>query len=239
MGNSNNATVLDPEEIDKYSDKIYPECVRILYRVRARTILTHISIVLATLYTGWTEETWFSNLLLVSAFFLYLLFDLYSTRKFNSSAVPDEEIKSWGRRLYYNLAVVGLSYNIIYMNLAFHGVENAMVYLIVITALFSIGAVTIHIYLKGLSSVYIISAMVPQSVYYLVADVEGGVIFSICLATFVVGMTIIGLQINNNAIRTLALNHLLQDAKEKAENATKLKDKFVSLVSHDLRGPIS
>ena len=31
----------------------------------------------------------------------------------------------------------------------------------------------------------------------------------------------------------------LKDEKEKAENATRVKDKFVSLVAHDLRGPIS
>jgi len=32
---------------------------------------------------------------------------------------------------------------------------------------------------------------------------------------------------------------IIIDAKEKAENATKLKDKFVSLVAHDLRGPLA
>ncbi len=32
---------------------------------------------------------------------------------------------------------------------------------------------------------------------------------------------------------------LLSEAKERAEEATKLKDKFVSLVAHDLRGPLS
>lgn len=44
------------------------------------------------------------------------------------------------------------------------------------------------------------------------------------------------------AIRTAELqeaNHALHTAKEEAEQATRLKDKFVSLVAHDLRSPLS
>ena len=239
MENKHDSEEMDSESLTQYKEKIYPECVRIIYRERVPNLMSNILVSALPLYIGWTEETWLTNLLLTSTIWMYVLIAYYFTQKFNSSVVPNAEVKPWSRLVFYQMIGAAFLYNIIFMHLAFHEVENAMFYLLMVTALLSAGCVSSYQYLKWLGPLFVLIAMLPQCLYYLISGQHGGALVSFLIVVFIIFMTNIGLNLHKNAIHTLSLNHLLRDEKEKAENATKLKDKFVSLVSHDLRGPIS
>ena len=198
-------------------NEIYDECVHVVYKRRSQNLYSHIFISLLPLYLGWGEGAWITNLFLLSSLWIYVLSGFYFSPSSSTSLLQNVKVKSWGRALYYQMVAVGLIYNLIFMNLAFHGVENAMVYLLLVTALFSAGAVGSYQNLKWLSVIFVFSAMTPQFIYYLTTAGVDGAIMAIAILIFIVFMSNIGLQLHKDAITTLTLNLELITAKEESE----------------------
>ena len=204
------------DSIENKND-IYDECVRVVYRRRSQNLYSHVFISLLPLYLGWGEGAWITNLFLLSSLWIYVLSGFYFSPSSSTSLLQNVKVKSWGRALYYQMVAVGLIYNFIFMNLAFHGTENAMVYLLLVTALFSAGAVGSYQNLKWLSVIFVFSAMTPQFIYYLSTASVDGAIMAIAILIYIVFMSNIGLQLHKDAITTLTLNLELIIAKEESE----------------------
>ena len=203
--------------IENNRNEIYDECVRVVYKRRSQNLYSHIFVSVLPLYLGWGEAIWITNFLLLSLLWIYVLFGFYFCPSSSTSLLQNVKVKSWGKALYYQMVVLGIIYNLIFLNLAFSGTENAMVYLLLVTALFSAGAVGSYQNLKWLSVIFVFSAMTPQFIYYLTTAGVDGAIMAIAILIFIVFMSNIGLQLHKDAITTLALNHELITANEKLD----------------------
>ena len=203
-------------------DKIYDECVHLIYRQRPQNLYSHILVSLFPLYLGWGGEGWLLNALLISSLWIYTFYSLYFTPLSGVSLAQNIKTKNWGRALYFQMVLVGLLYNFIFMNLAFHGIENAMVYLLLITALFSAGTVASYQHLKGLSVVLIFSTMSPQMIYYLTTASINGSIMAFLILIFIIFMSNIAFQLHKEAINTLTVNFELTAANEKLNKLARI-----------------
>ena len=92
-----------------------------------------------------------------------------------------------------------------------------MIYLLLTSALFSAGAINSYQHLKGLGPLFLVTAMLPQCIYYLASSGTGTTLMAFLIFVFVLFMTNLGFRIHKDAIRTLTLNHELHLAKEQAE----------------------
>lgn len=199
-------------------DELYNECVRVVYHRRSQNLLSHIFVSALPIYLGWVSETGIINILLVSLLWVYILTSYYFTLLFNKSSADKYNFKRWGSSLYFQMVGLALLYNLIFLNLDSHGVENAMIYLLLTTALFSAGSISSYQHLKGLGPLFVVAAMLPQCIYYLASSDTGTGLMASLIFIFIVFMTSIGLSIHNDAIRSLAVNHELKQAKEQAEH---------------------
>jgi len=127
--------------VENNQGKIFTECVRIVYQRRSHNLLSHLVVSLLPLYIGWANEAMVMNLFLISLLWIYTFSGYYFTPSLSSSLPQDNIAKRWANALYYQLAILGILYNLIFLNLTFHGVENAMIYLLLTSALYSSGAV--------------------------------------------------------------------------------------------------
>jgi len=202
---------------EENKEKLYAECVREVYRQRSQNLLSHVFVSGLPLYLGWASEAWLTNLFLLSLLWAYILVGYYFTFKFNASLSLDKNAKRWGSILYYQLVAVGIFYNLVFLNLHFNGVENAMLYLLLTTALFSSGAVSSYQHLKWLGPVFVVSAMTPQCIYYFNSPGIGDALVAGLIVVFIAFMANVGLNLHKNAMHSLSLNHELIAAKEDAE----------------------
>lgn len=196
---------------------IYAQCVRTTYKARLKNLVTHIFSSLLPLSVGLDDEVLPSNILLVSALWIYTGVSAYFTHQFNTSPPAAESMQRWGTSLYFQMAGLGILYNLIYFNLHWLGVEHAMLYLLMTTALLSSGAVSSYHYQKGLGPIFVIFAIAPQILYYLSTGVASDVLLALLGGIFITFMSINGLGLHKNAVRLLQLNNELKNAKETAE----------------------
>ena len=202
---------------NKNQDKLYAECVRIVYKRRFQNLLSHILVSALPLYLGWASEARLTNMFLLSLLWAYTFAGYYFSLSSGSSLSQAKKATRLGRSLYYQLVVLGILYNLIFLNLAYHGVENAMIYLLLITALFSAGAVSSYQHMKWLGPLFVFSAMAPQCIYYLTTAGVDAKLMAFLIVVFIVFMANVGHQLHKDAIHTLSLNHELNTAKERAE----------------------
>jgi diguanylate cyclase len=198
-------------------DKFYIDCVRMVYKRRFQNLLTHFIAASIPVYLGWANKNNLTNIFLVSLLLVYTFTGYYVHFSSKPALAKGEQVIRLARPLYYQIAVLGILYNLIFLNLAINGVENAMIYLLLITALFSAGGVSSYQHLKWLGPLFVFSAMFPQSIYYLSIPGLDAKLMAFMIAVFIFFMSNVGLQLHKDAIETLSLNHKLREAKEKAE----------------------
>lgn len=198
-------------------NKLDNECVRIVYQRRSQNLLSHIFVSALPIYLGWTNETGVLNILLVSLLWAYIIAAYYFTFSFIRSSHEDKDSRPWAISLYFQLFGLAILYNIIFLNLEHHGVENAMIYLLLTTALFSAGSINSYQHLKWLGPLFVVTAMLPQCIFYLTSSDTGTSLMAFLIFVFILFMTYLGFGIHKDAIRTLTLNHELSLAKEQAE----------------------
>ena len=191
-------------------EKIYNECVQLTNTYRIKGAFSHFFVSMLPLYIGWGEEVHFSNLFLLSLLWIYSIAVPYLSSRMVNSPPSSEKLHIWGKSLYVQLALLGILYNAIFFNLHLHGIDNALLYLLLLTVIFSSAATNSYQHMKGLGPCFTVFAMVPQIYYYLTQGPEGSTVTAFLIATFVVFTIGISIDILKSAIRTLQMNHELQ-----------------------------
>ncbi|MCP3849275.1 MAG: GGDEF domain-containing protein [Gammaproteobacteria bacterium] len=190
----------------KNKNDIYDKCVQIVYKRREINLYSHIVVSPLLLYLGWDTGAWDINLFLVSLLWVYVLFGFFITPLSDISLLKNIKTKTWGKSLYYQLTLLGILYNLIFINLAYHGAENAMVYLLLISALYSAGAVGNYQHIKGLSITFTTTLMSIQCIYYLSTNTIDGIIMAFLILIFIGFIIKVGLELHNDAMHILSLN---------------------------------
>ena len=191
-------------------EKIYDECVQLTNICRTTGALSHLFVSMLPLYIGWGEEVHFSNLLLLSLLWIYSIAAPYLSYRMVNSPPSSETLHRWGKSLYVQLALLGLLYNAIFFNLHLDGIDNALLYLLLITVMFASAATNSYQHMKGLGPCFAVFAMGPQVYYYLTQAPEGGAIIAFLIATFVVFTIGISIDVYKSAVSKLQMNHELQ-----------------------------
>ena len=90
------------------------------------------------------------------------------------------------------------------------------------------------------TGIFIILNYLALVVFFPIPGPDGLVAFTICILVFIFVICLMAnLILELHMRRDFILSRELAQKKEEAENATRLKDGFVSLVSHDLRAPLA
>ena len=191
-------------------ERIYDECVQLTNICRTKGASSHLFVSIVPLYIGWGEEVHFSNLSLLSLLWIYSIAAAYLSYRMVNAPPSSEKLHRWGKSLYVQLALVAILYNAIFYNLHQHGIDNALLYLLLLTVMFSSAATSSYQHIKGLGPCFALFAMAPQIYYYLTQGSEGGSIIAFLIATFVVFTISVSVDVHKSAIRTLKMNHELQ-----------------------------
>lgn len=195
--------------------KIFMDAVSATYQQRARGVLAHIPIVFVFAAIGWGRP-W--NLALLSLLVAYMCIGLIDLRLYRGHKDSLPAVRRHVRGMYVQLLVLGVIYNIIFVNLAFQGLPQAMTYLALITALFCAGGSVAYQHLRGLLLVFIVGAMTPQVVYHLLMLPQaGGVAISGILLVFTAFMAQTSLIAHRYAVERLELLRKFEAAKVDAE----------------------
>jgi len=153
MTSTNFASILGPSE--DQSKAVYQECVIETYKNRKTSLLAHTSISTLPFYLGWSTEANFSNMLLIFVLWGYTVFLYFVSKKVITKVTKEQDFRYWGNNAYYQLAVFGVLYNLIFFNLYEYGVDNSLLYLLIVTSFFSAGASSSFVHLKNLPVAFI------------------------------------------------------------------------------------
>jgi len=206
----NKANTSQESNVTVSPERIYDECVQLTNIYRTKGASSHLFVSILPLYLGWGEEVHFSNLFLLSLLWIYSITAAYLSYRMANAHPSSEKLHRWGRGLYVQLAFVAILYNAIFFNLHQHGIDNALLYLLLITVMFSSAATSSYQHIRGLGPCFTLVAMVPQIYYYLAQLPEGGTVTALLIATFVVFTIGVSIDVHKSAIRTLQTNHELQ-----------------------------
>ncbi|MEM6532280.1 MAG: GGDEF domain-containing protein, partial [Myxococcota bacterium] len=155
-----------------------------------------------------------TNLILVGLLVAYALVGLALTRRYNSRPTEPDDAGRAAEQLYIQVGLLGLIYNAAFINLALLGVENAMQHLLLITALLSAGAAGVYQHQRGLALTFVLSAIPPQALYYLVI---GDHLTALLLVVFVFMMAETTSSLYRDATERLTLTFMLAESKQAAE----------------------
>jgi len=201
---------------------IYVECIQLTNQVRAKGAFSNFFVSALPLFIGWEQEVRFSNLFLLVLLWAYTIISTYFSYRFANSTPSPEKLYRWGKSLYFQVAFLGILYNTIFFNLHLHGIENSLLYLLLITALLSSGGTSSYQHMKGLGPCFAIFAMAPQVYYYLTQGDTKDQITAVLIVIFT-GFTLsISINIYRNAVRFLRMNHELDMAKKNADKLARL-----------------
>jgi len=191
-------------------ETIYDECVQLTNKFRTKGAGSNLFVSILPLYLGWGEEVQFSNVFLLALLWVYSIAAPYLSYRMVNAPPSSEKLHRWGKSIYAQLALVGILYNAIFFNLHLHGIDNALLYLLLITVMFSSAATNSYQHMKGLGPCLTLFTSAPQIYYYLTQGSENGTVTAFLMATFVVFTIGISIDIHKSAIRTLQMNHELQ-----------------------------
>ena len=197
-------------EVTVSPETIYGECVQLTNIYRTKGASSHLFVSIVPLYIGWGEEVHFSNLFLLSLLWIYSIVAAYLSYRMVKAPPASEKLYSWGKSLYIQLAFVGILYNAIFFNLHLHGIDNALIYLLLITVMFSSAATSSYQHIKGLGPCFTLIAMAPQIYYYLTQEPAGGIVTALLIITFAVFTIGVSIDVHKSAVHTLQMNHELQ-----------------------------
>ena len=197
---------------------VVAESTNILFRRRTKALLSHYVVALLPLTVGSTEVAWRINLALIGLLLTYTTLNLLGARWYNAQA-PSEALARKGRRsLYVQLFALGLLYNLIFLHLAICEVPNAMDYLLMLSVAFCAGGAVSYQHLRWLAVVFIVSAMTPQAIYYVMTGERGGALMSFLILVFMLFMSNACEELYTDAVQRLELTRALTREKAKAES---------------------
>jgi diguanylate cyclase (GGDEF)-like protein len=198
--------------------RIHAKCVRIAYRQRLRSLLSVLIVSIIPLIIGWPEETRYTTLALVMALFAYSFISIYLVHRFNHSQVEDHAALAWGRLFYFQLCLLALLFNAVFLNLHYHGVEGALLMLIIVSTGFGAGTISAYHYLKWSGVWFIAPVILPQLIHYGSQQTTSALFTAILLFIFMAFMIMVSLEQHRESITALMLREELEQAKHEAES---------------------
>ncbi|HEX7705275.1 MAG TPA: GGDEF domain-containing protein [Thermoanaerobaculia bacterium] len=197
---------------------ILAECTAIIYRRRPGALLSHVPVALLAIAVGWEPEVRLSNFLLNALLLTYVVTGIRSARSFNARPLTDAGARRGALELYLTLPLLGLLYNLIFLNLERNGVPHALAYQLLVISLFCAGAAANYQHLRGLAVLFIVFSAVPLSIFHLVRGGREGHVMALLLGVFVVFMSSVSLGLHRDAIERIELTRQLKASKEAAEH---------------------
>ena len=193
------------------------ECTAITYRVRPGALLSHLPVTILAIAIGWNSAVRVSNMVFVGLLLAYVIVGIRSARAFNAAPLTEASARRAARRLYVALAVLGVIYNLIFLNLARAGVPHALDYQLLIVSLFCAGAAASYQHLRGAAVVFIVASTTPLAVYQLFRGGQKGHVIALLLVVFIVFMSRVTLTLHQDAIERMQLTRELKTARDEAE----------------------
>jgi len=230
---------VDAQISKEEKENIVAYSVLTTYLVRKNMLLSHFPAALLPLILGWSTDARISTISLVSVLWAYVIISRINIRRVEASPPAGAKMERLRKGLFFHLAFLGVIYDLIFYNLFLHGVENAMGYLLLLTALYTAGGLSSFQHLKGAAPTFATAAFVPQIVFYLSLGSGAGYVTAFLLAIFLTFTWALGLNVHKNAMRVLELNQELAVARQAADSANLAKSEFLANMSHELRTPLN
>jgi len=230
------------------------------YKSRKATILATAASGFIGLYLGMENGfsyftiTWFS-LLLVYIFATYLL-----VQRFLATPPAGRNPGFWQNMFLLSVCGLGLFWVSLAVFLELYGPQTSQFIVLIIIAYFATGAYATYAYLKHAGTVFSFIIFPPIIALNLYQGQSHDIVLAVTVFIYFVFLQIGGAHLHTQLTETIktsirnkelaakleSANAKLEcemiatlEAKSKAEDATRLKDQFVSLVSHDLKSPLS
>lgn len=201
---------------------VYAECTQIIYRRRPGALLSHLPVVVLSLWLGWNSTARVSNLVFVGFLLAYVLHGIRSARSFNAREPTEESARRAARALYVALAALGIVYNLIFLNLDRHGVAHALDYQLLLLSLYCAGAAASYQHLRGLAIVFMVSSIAPFAVYQFLRGGQKGHVIATLLVIFLVFMSSISLNLHGDVVERLRLTRELRQSRDAAEQLARI-----------------
>ena len=237
---------------DDQSRKIFEEQTRMLYMRAPAAIIGALLAAVIVCYVLWGMVPPKRILLLLAALTLISAFRLVLTLKFRKGGfVPEKApllFKVFVGTFFINGSIWGAGI------VAILPLESPPHQTLIISTLGGMMAFVAGFYSVSLMAVaaFVVPASVPVTVYCFIIGGAAHVTIALLMLLFIVLITLLAVQNNRSVITSIRLGEAmkaeisererveeeLRKAKERAEESTRLKDKFVTLVSHDLRSPL-
>jgi diguanylate cyclase (GGDEF)-like protein len=166
---------------------------------------------------GWNSTARVSNLLFVGMLLVYVVVGIRSAARFNARPLTEASARLAAWRLYVALAVLGLIYNLIFLNLARAGVPHALDYQLLILSLFCAGAAASYQHLRGAAVVFIVSSTLPLTLYQFFRGGQNGHVVAVLLMVFMIFMSRVTVTLHHDAIERMKLTRELQAARDEAQ----------------------
>ena len=205
-----------PSDAEEKPPSILAECTRIVIKRRRTGLLTHVigagSALWLAVTRGWgrcpssSSASWWSTRRSAS----------WVTRRFLARRRSETSIRRWAIALYFQLAGLGLLYNVLFVSLAREGVPHALDYLLLILAAYCAGGAARYQHLRGLAISFDSRRRRRRYAIRRFVSPDGGLI-AIVVVAYMVFMSSTSLGLHREALERLRLTREVDAARLAAE----------------------
>ena len=230
------------------------------YITRKRTILSTTGAGAFTFALAMMNEFSYFVLAWFIALLLYTWANYAVIGKYLSIPPAQRNLKYWENIFLLSFVLLGLMWASMALYFEFYGPESSKIIVFILIFFFASGTYIPYAYIRYAGTVFSLTVFTPIIALHLYQGGPQNIMLASILVIYFIFLQMSGAQLYSQLMETMEtsrrnrdLVRILDDAnkaleremaaareaKAMAENATKLKDQFVSIVSHDLRSPLS